>query len=150
MAYCFYHPRRKADWACAECGRMICIECRAILENKVYCEPCVSKIFVRTQAKAEAAPAAAPTPPPATAQAAAPAPTAKEKVSSAWWLLPIFLVFVGGIIAWAPNRDKNPRKAGAMLGWGIGLTFLYAALTFLGLFIKHLIDTGVLRFKWLM
>jgi len=52
-----------------------------------------------------------------------------EHVSWAWWLLPILalptLNFIGGIIAWAFNRYRDPRKATYMLWLGISLTLVY-------------------------
>ena len=47
-----------------------------------------------------------------------------EKVSGAYWLLPIFLVFIGGIIAWALVRKRNGSKARLLLIVGIALTFV--------------------------
>lgn len=117
MSDCFYHPGRDAAGACVNCGKMICLECRTLLGGKIYCQPCADEIFVKTPAKAKAEkPAAAP---------------AAERVSGAWWLLPIFLTWVGGLIAWAVTKARDPKKAKSMLGWGIGLTFLYPAIYFL-------------------
>jgi predicted nucleic acid-binding Zn ribbon protein len=54
---------------------------------------------------------------------------ARERVSWAWWLLPIFAIpslnFIGGIIAWAFNRYRDPRKATYMLWLGVSLTLIY-------------------------
>ena len=38
------------------------------------------------------------------------APPAR-RVSGAWWLLPIFMGWLGGLIAWLVNRDLDPDKA---------------------------------------
>ena len=116
MADCFNHPGRDATGACVNCGKMICLECRTVLGEKIYCQRCADDIFVKGAAKA-------------------PAP-AKEGVSGAWWLMPIFLIWVGGLIAWAVTRDRDPRRARSMLWWGIGLTFLYP---FIGIFLTMLI-----------
>jgi len=105
MADCFYHPGRDAVGACVTCGKMICVECRTTLGDKIYCQPCADELFVKGPAKA-------------------PKPTA-QGVSGAWWLMPIFLVWVGGLIAWAVTKDRDAGRARAMLYWGIGLTFLY-------------------------
>jgi zinc ribbon protein len=43
-------------------------------------------------------------------------------VSGAWWLLPIFFTWIGGLIAWALTRDRDPGRARAMLITGIVLT----------------------------
>ncbi len=60
-----------------------------------------------------------------------PRPT-RTAVHPAWWLLPLFLGFVGGLIAWAANRRVDPRMANLLLIAGIvsnllGLLLLHAA-----------------------
>ena len=118
MSDCFYHPGRDATGACVNCGKMVCLECRTLLGGKMYCQPCADEVFVKTPSKAKAEqPAAIPS--------AAPV----QKVSGAWWLLPVFLWWVGGLIAWASTKGRDPKKAKRMLWWGIGLTFLYGAIT---------------------
>ncbi len=42
-----------------------------------------------------------------------------RRVSGAWWLLPILLGWLGGLIAWAVNKDADPRTARMMLITGI-------------------------------
>jgi len=53
----------------------------------------------------------------------------REHVSWAWWLLPVLSIpgfnFVGGIIAWAMNRYRDPRKATYMLWLGVSLSLVY-------------------------
>lgn len=49
----------------------------------------------------------------------------KEEVSKWWWLLPILLSFVGGIIAWIVNRKKGPKKSRYMLILGFVLLILF-------------------------
>ncbi len=44
---CAYHPDREPSGACVSCGRLICIECKALLGGKIYCTPCADKIFVQ-------------------------------------------------------------------------------------------------------
>ena len=44
------------------------------------------------------------------------------KPSAAWWLLPIFFSFIGGIIAWACVKDRDPSMAKNCLILGIVLT----------------------------
>ena len=61
----------------------------------------------------------------------APGPT-RAVVHPAWWLLPFFLGFIGGLIAWTANRRADPRMANALLIAGIvsnllGLLLLRAA-----------------------
>jgi hypothetical protein len=45
-------------------------------------------------------------------------------VSGAWWILPIVLGWVGGIIAWAATRDRDPSMARMMLVVGIVLSII--------------------------
>ena len=49
-------------------------------------------------------------------------------VSAAWWLLPIFFSLIGGIIAWACVKDRDPRMARNCLILGIILTVVPGAL----------------------
>jgi predicted nucleic acid-binding Zn ribbon protein len=51
---------------------------------------------------------------------------ADENVSSLWYLVPLFFGFVGGIIAWAVNKDRNAPKARNMLVFSIIWTVLVA------------------------
>jgi hypothetical protein len=56
---CAYHPDREPVGACVSCGRLICVECKALLGGKMYCTPCADKIFVPNKgeaAKAETPP----------------------------------------------------------------------------------------------
>jgi hypothetical protein len=53
---------------------------------------------------------------------ASPAP--RRQVSGAWWLLPIFMGWLGGLIAWLVNRDLDPDKARLMLITGIAVSVL--------------------------
>ena len=56
-------------------------------------------------------------------------------VSAAWWLLPIFFSFIGGIIAWVCVKDTDPRMAKNCLILGIILTVAPIAIIFLIAFI---------------
>jgi len=65
----------------------------------------------------------------------APAPEAEawparptRRVSGAWWLLPVFMGWLGGLIAWLVNKDVDPRRARQMLITGIAIS---AVLVFL-------------------
>ena len=51
-------------------------------------------------------------------------PLISEKVSSWWYVPSIFLGFVGGLIAWAVNKDRNPKKALRFLIVGIVITIV--------------------------
>ena len=113
---------------------MVCLECQTLLGGKVYCQPCADEIFVK-KAPEEAKPAAK----------AAAKPAAKPAaggVSGAWWLLPIFLTWVGGLIAWALTKDRDRRRARSMLFWGIGLFFLYWALWILMIILIAFVSGG--------
>lgn len=131
MADCFYHPGRDAVGACVACGKMMCVECRTMLGGKIYCQPCGDKVFTSTAA--EAAAAGRPVPQP-------------QSVSGAWWLLPIFLTWVGGLIAWAVTKGRDPQKAKKMLWWGIGLTFIYGFIWFIIVLILTLLGFGITLF----
>jgi hypothetical protein len=57
----------------------------------------------------------------------------KRQVSGAWWLLPILMGWLGGLIAWLANRDADPDKARQMLVVGIVVSvvlFVFYALAF--------------------
>jgi len=59
----------------------------------------------------------------------------------AWWLLPILLGWLGGLIAWLAVKDKDPGMARSMLIVGIVLTVLGVVLwTILGAFVFDNID----------
>lgn len=55
-------------------------------------------------------------------QTAPMSPPSPKPVSGAWWLLPIFMGWIGGLIAWLVNRDADPAKARAMLITGIAIS----------------------------
>jgi hypothetical protein len=57
------------------------------------------------------------------------------KPSAAWWLLPIFFSFIGGIIAWACVKDRDPRMAKNCLILGIILSVVPFAIAMLISFI---------------
>ena len=115
MADCSTHPGKDAVGACVSCGKMVCIACRTELQEKVYCPACANKLFI---AKSDV-------------PVAVGIVTTVKTVSGAWWLLVILpLLFggwnwIGGIIAWAVNKDKDPKKARSMLIWGIVLSVIY-------------------------
>jgi hypothetical protein len=54
----------------------------------------------------------------------------QEHVSWIWWLLPVICPFVntlpwvGGVVAWALNRQRDPHKAISMLWFGVSLTIV--------------------------
>ncbi len=159
---CAYHPGKEAGAACVNCGKLICIECKMELAGKNYCPPRANEIFV---AKKPAAVAETPAPVAETPAGARKTPAGvrkmpagatkgpaevaeevavtEEKISGAWWLMPVFLTWVGGLVAWLVNRDKAPRRSRSMLIWGIVLTFVYPIIWFLGIWIIALVLGGV-------
>lgn len=51
-------------------------------------------------------------------------PRTGRTVSGWWWVLPIAMGWVGGLIAWLVNRDDDPQKARQMLIVGIAVSLL--------------------------
>jgi len=51
-----------------------------------------------------------------------------RRVSGAWWLLPIFMGWLGGLIAWLVNKDADPQRARQMLITGIAISALLVFL----------------------
>ena len=145
---CAYHPGKEAGAACVNCGKLICLECKMELAGKNYCPPCANEIFVvKKPAEVAEIPAGVARKPTKAARSAAPvaegAPVAEESISRAWWLMPVFLTWVGGLVAWVVNKDKAPRRSRSMLVWGIVLTFVYPILWFGGFWVLALILGGV-------
>ncbi|MCX6005216.1 MAG: hypothetical protein NT082_06045 [Chloroflexi bacterium] len=132
MADCSYHPGKDSVGACVSCGKMVCIACRTELQEKVYCQPCANKLFV---SKSEVQPAKV-----------EPAPV-QTGVSGAWWLLVILPFFfggwswIGGIIAWAATKSRDPKKARSMLIWGIVLSVIAVIISII---VTILFVTGIL------
>lgn len=62
--------------------------------------------------------------------ASGPGPSAPgpPRVNGAWWLLPILLGWIGGLIAYFVNREADPATARAMLLVGIALSLVGALL----------------------
>ena len=52
----------------------------------------------------------------------------RKPVNGAWWLLPIFLGWLGGLIAWLVNREADQKTARAMLLVGIAVSLAVALL----------------------
>ena len=60
--------------------------------------------------------------PPQAGASRAPSPATRRAVrpvSGAWWLVPILFGILGGVIAWAAVRDRNPATARTMLVVGL-------------------------------
>ena len=101
---------------CEHCGTplTICRACKTkLLRDALYCPNCgklVSEEKKRLQSQ--------------------------QRVSWAWWFMPIvsplllFSPWVGGVVAWAVNRDKNPRTARYILFFGILLSVALSIVAF--------------------
>ena len=61
-------------------------------------------------------------------------------------MMPVFLVWVGGLVAWLVNKDKAPKRSKSMLIWGIVLTFLYPIIWIGALLVVALALGGTLQF----
>jgi hypothetical protein len=57
---------------------------------------------------------------------AQPATAGSKSMGFLWWLAPVFLAFIGGLLAWFMTKAREPGKAKIMLFTGIGLTVVYA------------------------
>jgi len=64
------------------------------------------------------------------------------RISGAWWLMPIFLTWVGGLVAWLVNKDKDSKRAKSMLIWGIVLSFVYPIIWIIGIWVVALVLGG--------
>ena len=53
-----------------------------------------------------------------------PAVKPAEPISGLWWLVPFFLAFIGGLIAYFVLKDRNQKTAEHMLIFGIVWTFV--------------------------
>lgn len=114
MADCSYHPGKDAVGACVNCGKMVCLACRTELQGRVYCQPCANQLFV---SKADIV--------------STPSAPVVQSVSGAWWLLVILPIlfggwnWIGGLIAWAVTKNRDPKKARSFLIWGIVLSVIF-------------------------
>jgi len=150
MASCTRHPSKESVGVCTNCGKLVCAACYKEKGGKSYCTVCFEKLFPVVKPEETAVPVAAPqkTPPVvkeaatgATAKAVAPAPVVKEPVASTvsataeqtgvnplWWLAVVFLGWIGGLIAWLLNKEKQPATSKYMLYGGIGWSALQAVV----------------------
>jgi len=76
--------------------------------GKIYCQPCADLIFAGKKPDNQVK-----------------AAVSYSRIGGAWWLLPIFLTWVGGLIVWLVNKDRDPAGARYMLIWGIIFTFIW-------------------------
>jgi len=94
-------------------SHIICPECNSTnTSDSVYCENCGITLVSQTGMRSSLA-------------ASIPV---KKKTSAAWWLLPIFLGWVGGLLAWLTVRGKNKSKAMGLFLAGIGMTILWIVI----------------------
>jgi hypothetical protein len=56
----------------------------------------------------------------------------KQTSSAAWWIMPILLAWVGGLIGWLVVREYDNRKAKKLLWTGVGITFAWFMLAIIG------------------
>lgn len=101
---CYYHPDREVVGMCVSCGKPICIECKVILKDKMYCNQCIID---------------------------GKAPLLYERGSWAWWLLPTTLGIVGGLIAYGATKDKTPYRSTDYLIVGLIVTLWFGLLSIL-------------------
>lgn len=57
-------------------------------------------------------------------------PIIPEKVSNWWYVLSFFLGIIGGVIAWAVNKNRNPKKAIRFLITGLVLPIILVIVQF--------------------
>jgi predicted amidophosphoribosyltransferase len=103
-------PRATAQTYCPSCGT-------PNSPSSTFCNSCGARM---------GAPAGQPTAPAAVAYSPAQPAAVSQSTSGAWWLMPILLFWLGGLIAWASVKKKNKGKANAMLIFGIIWTLVVA------------------------
>ena len=62
-----------------------------------------------------------------------------EQISAWWWLVPFFLAWIGGLIAYFVLKDRNQKTAEYMLIFGI-------VWTFVGIFFLFVVAVGLAGF----
>lgn len=53
MMNCYIHPDREAEWSCDACGQSVCPECKVVLQNRIYCNPCADKMYLAALSRKE-------------------------------------------------------------------------------------------------
>jgi len=71
-----------------------------------------------------------------------PATAGNKNMGFLWWLAPVFLAFIGGLLAWFMNKNNEPGKAKNMLFAGIGLTVIYAVIITAGVMLSGSSSSG--------
>jgi hypothetical protein len=111
-------PPSNTSNSCSSCGAQI-------IDNNQFCTECGAQ----NTSVQPTPPQYQQQPPPQYQQQPPPQyPGQGGKPSAAWWLLPIFLQFIGGIISWIAIHDRDPRMAKNTLILGIVLTVLPGAV----------------------
>jgi len=113
-------PAAAVQQKCPSCGTVNS-------PDSSFCESCGSKLNIPQPAAQYASPA----PQPVTYQTTQ-AQQPSGHVSGAWWLLPIFLTWVGGLVAFLVLKDTNKSTALKMLWTGIILTIIWAVIYIIG------------------
>jgi len=108
------------------------LDMHKIWESNIFCNNCGSKILEKTQFCMECGNSLdnpSQTNISTTPQSYPQYSRQGGKPSATWYLLPIFFSIIGGIIAWACIRDRDPRMAKNNLILGIILTVLPIIVT---------------------
>ncbi len=118
-------PRSSTGLRCAKCGTNN-------PPGSVFCESCGNRLAPpatpRTSARPQ--PAAAPAASATASRTAVAATEEKQPTSGAWWLLPIVLAWIGGLIGFVVIREKDKKKANGLLVLGIVMTFAWPVIWF--------------------
>ena len=114
---CDGHTDREAVGACVNCGKPICLECKVVLGEKVYCNACANTLFEMATA--------------------APAPSANWfRRHLNWtvvlsWLGAYVIAFMAGIVVVMVMYGRNPNVVEADLEKVLTFTGVVVALAWL-------------------
>jgi hypothetical protein len=92
---CVYHPQNEAAGICTSCSKSICYKCLEQVGGKNYCGDCASALFGEHDA------------------------LAVQQTSLWWYLLPVLLGIVGGVIGYLFLRKIDPKRAADLLLTGL-------------------------------